>query len=235
MKSARVFSGDALMKIEPLRDTFEEDKKNFPKDCVYEADMEAIRSLNKQIAARPEVWGNGLWPDDESERIAKCIAKECEELNPQILRAAFIPNDQLVMINAFTEDFDIGVVSDMLMAADNWFGCKITLDELGKREGITFGEFIGMIKERKASMPERFEEPRRKDDVSAEAIAQLEVYKKAGVARWLAPCLIFLILSSLMVYCICIRHPWGIVPALALCVIVLSWLYQKCARLAGRK
>ena len=72
------------MKIEPLRDTFEEDKKNFPKGYVYEADVEAIRSLNKQIAARPEVWGKGLWPDDESERIAKCIAKECKELNPQI-------------------------------------------------------------------------------------------------------------------------------------------------------
>ena len=220
------------MKIESLRDTFEEDKKNFPDGCVYEADMEAIRSLNKQIAARPEVWGSGLWPDDESERIAKCIAKECEELNPQILRAAFIPNDQLVMINAFTEDFDIGVVSDMLMAADSRFGCKITLEELGKREGITFGDFIGMVKARKTSMPEQFEEPRHKDEVSAESLAQLEVYKKAGVGCRLAPCLIILILVSLMVYCICIRHPWGIVPALALCGIGLSFLYQQCTRFA---
>ena len=226
---------ESRFRIEPLRDTFEEDKKNFSDCCVYEADMEAIRSLNRQIAARPEVWGNGLWPDDESERIAKCIAKECEELNPQILRAAFIPNDQLVMINAFTEDFDIGVVSDMLMAADNRFGCKITLDDLGKREGITFGDFIGMVKAQKTLMPEQFEEPRHKDDVSGEALAQLEVHKKAGAARRIAPCLIFLILSSLMVYCICIRHPWGIVPALALCVIGLSWLHQKCARLADRK
>ena len=220
------------MKIESLRDTFEEDKKNFPDGCVFEADMEAIRSLNKQIAARPEVWGNGLWPDDESEQIAKCIAKECEALNPQILRAAFIPNDQLAMINAFTEDFDIGVVSDMLMAADSWFGCKITLEELGKREGITFGDFIGMVKARKTSMPEQFEEPRHKDEVSAESLAQLEVYKKAGVGRRLASCLIILILVSLTVYCICIRHPWGIVPSLALCGIGLSYLYQKCARFA---
>ena len=148
------------MKVEPLRDTFEEDKKNFPKDCVYEADVEAIRSLNKQIAARPEVWGKGLWPDDESERIAKCIAKECANLNPQILRAAFIPTDQLSMINAFTEDFDIGVVSDMLMAADSWFGCKITLEELGKVEGITFGDFVGVIKQRKTSAAPSFERRR---------------------------------------------------------------------------
>ena len=217
------------MKIEPLRDTFEEDKKNFPKDCVYEADIEAIRSLNRQIAVRPEVWGSGLWPDDESERIAKCIAKECEELNPQILRAAFVPNDRLVMINAFTEDLDIGVVSDMLTAADSCFGCKITLEELGKKEGITFGDFIGMVKARKTSMPEQFEEPRHKDEVSAESLAQLEVYKKADVGWRLAPCLIILILVSLMVYCICIRHPWGIVPALALCGMGLSYLYQKCA------
>ena len=220
------------MKIEPLRDTFEEDKKNFPDGCVYEADVEAIRSLNKQIAARPEVWGNGLWPDDESERIAKCIAKECEELNPQILRAAFIPNDQLVMINAFTEDFDIGVVPDMLDAANSGFGCKITMEELGKREGITFGDFIGMVKERKTSMPEQVEEPRHKDEVSAESLAQLEVYKKTGVGRWLVPCLIILILVSLMLHCICIRHLWGIVPALTLCGIGLSFLYQKCARFA---
>ena len=30
----------------------------------------------------------------------------------------------------------------------------------------------------------------------------------------------------------CIRHPWGIVPALALCGISLSFLYQKCTRFA---
>ena len=57
------------MKIEPLRDTFEEDKKNFPDGCAYEADMEAIRSLNKQIAARPSPWGKGLWKNEETEKI----------------------------------------------------------------------------------------------------------------------------------------------------------------------
>ena len=216
-----------MIQIPPLRDTSGEDAKLFPKGCVYDFDAELIRSLNRQISKRPEVWGMGLWSDDTTEQIAKFFARFCEDTTPEIFRAAFVPEDPIALINSFDGSLGFGALSRMREAAETHFGCRhFTDDEVSALANQTFGDFVAVVKSRMTLTPSS-EEPRRKSDVSQEQLATLDAYKKATFWHVMIPWVVVLALLSLFTYSCYYRHLWAIVPGLSLCIIAVMFWIQR--------
>ena len=220
-----------MIQIPPLRDTSREDAKLFPKGCVYDFDAELIRSLNRQISKRPEVWGMGLWPDDMAEQIAKFFARFCEDTTPEIFRAAFVPEDPIALINSFDGCLGFGALSRMKDAAVMYFGCRpFTDEEVCMLANQTFGDFILAVRSRMAQMPSA-EEPRCKSDVSQARLDTLEVYEKESAWRRFAPWAIAFVLAAVFTYACYLRRMWAIVPGIALCIFgsvnSYSWIKTK--------
>lgn len=217
--------------IPPLRDTRREDEERFPKGCAYDFDDGLIRSLNRQISKRPEVWGVGLWPDDAAEQTAKFFARFCEDTTPAIFRAAFIPEDPIVLINSFDGCLGFGALSRMKDAAVTYFGCRpFTDEEVCALANQTFGDFVSAVRSRMTQTPP-LEEPRRKTEVSQEALDSLDICEKTTVWRVIIPWIVVLVLASLFAFACFLHHPWAIVPGLSLCiVVVMFWMQTKNAR-----
>lgn len=113
--------------------------------------VECLEKLNAQLAARPEVWGVGLWPDEESERIAHKLASSFD-LVCDIPVPAFIPADRIQVMNAL--EYEWGLFDYVLQWVESWYGCKIKIEELIDRPEMTFGEFVQLVRERKTCEPQ---------------------------------------------------------------------------------
>lgn len=63
--------------IKPLYDDVSMKKKTLFQRIVIKliGDIYLSRSLKKQLAMRPETWGLGLWPDEETKRVAIICAE----------------------------------------------------------------------------------------------------------------------------------------------------------------
>lgn len=206
------------VRILPLRDTNGEDQSKIPKDYVFDAEDMLVRNLNRQISSRPEVWGESVWPDDKTEQIAKFFARFCEDTTPAILRAAFVPEDPIVLINSFDGNLGFGVLSRMTDAAVIYFGCRhFTDEEISVLANQTFGDFVLAVKSRMTKMPP-LEEPRKKSEVRQELLDSLNVHKATTVWDVLIPLIVVFVLVGLFAYTCYIRHPWAIVPGAALCI-----------------
>ena len=75
-------------KIEPL-------KKGKVRHWPFTDVNEQSLRISEQLAARPNVWGVGLWPDEETER----IAQKCAEVlanNFGLTAFSFVPEDSLI-------------------------------------------------------------------------------------------------------------------------------------------
>ena len=143
------------MKIEPLKDTVNEGEKKRPWWSLWSLFHDPCsahsKSLNAQLAARPEVWGVGLWPDEESELIAHKLALSFD-LVADVPVPAFIPADCIQVMNAL--EYEWGLFGYVLQWVESWYGCKIKIEELIDRPEMTFGEFVQLVRERKTCEPQ---------------------------------------------------------------------------------
>ena len=71
-----------------------------------------VKSLEKQLARRPNVWGAGLWPDAETEDIARKCAGLIKPYGG-MLNDFLIPGDPLDMIAAFCGDGVKAILGDV--------------------------------------------------------------------------------------------------------------------------
>ena len=129
--------GKMRQAIEPLRnDSAEWRKKGFWRDLLgfFFTNSVLAWRLKQQLKARPNVWGIGLWPDAEHEKVAKICAEgfdfgyTCGTIN-------FIPDDPLNLIGdldaahdlcgaeaVFAIEFDLGLTIPDSALSDCTFG-----------------------------------------------------------------------------------------------------------------
>lgn len=138
--------------IEPLTRTYEETRKRLPwwRRMFYSRAVSHLTVLNRILAQRPPVWGVGLWPDPESEKIAKRLAESISEF-ADVPKPAFIPADLLSVINGLEDEW--GAVSYLLIGVEGLYGCKIDMEELLENPKMTFGDFVQIVKSRKTKSP----------------------------------------------------------------------------------
>ena len=130
------------VKIEPLRDDVAEwAAKSWWRGLLARMLGALVLELRlkKQLKDRPNVWGVGLWPDEETEEVAKVCAEafvfayDCER--------KFIPSDQVDMIENLDGCHDLcGHTAVVCIEKD--LKCKIPDSVLS---GCTFGEFVDAI------------------------------------------------------------------------------------------
>jgi len=116
-------------------------------DIFVNSEQEFVEQLRGQLSIRPEVWGVGLWPDDESEM----IARECSELFLEVwgLPVKMIPEDPLGGLAEYGEEM-FGWALDFL---ENEYACEIDWRELERKNVVTLAGLVAMIKERKGTKP----------------------------------------------------------------------------------
>lgn len=131
--------------IEPLSDSFLNTRPLGADRYEY-----YLADINRQLATRPEVWGVGLWPDAEIERVARGIAELWVSYG-DVKRAAFIPDDKLRIIDF--ADCEWGLVTSTLTGIEREFNCKIAVEELRCDSQMTFGDLARMVKEREGLNP----------------------------------------------------------------------------------
>ena len=139
-----------MSEIKPLDLSLVKGEKDVPWWKFYDPCKESLAELNRQLAARPEVWGVGLWPDEESEKIAKSLAESLND-TVDVPVPALIPLDSMEAINAL--DLEWEMVTMLLAEVQGRYGCKIDIKEISARPNMTFGEFVAMVKERKGEAP----------------------------------------------------------------------------------
>lgn len=135
------------LQIAPLDDAFVT-KFCFSRFSFY------YRELKKQLLKRPNVWGVGLWPDEETESIAKKVAERISESACTELKA-FIPQDKLSTIELL--DYEWGAVTHALPSINYEFDCSLDVDKLTAQNVETFGDLVEVVKSRRGEgqkMPE---------------------------------------------------------------------------------
>ena len=133
------------MKIEPLRGMCDEKCPFYRSETGFARDL-----LLRQCARRPDVWGVGLWPDEESENVAKVIAHLFEE-DDKNLRAAFVPADPMNVL----VDYNLAIGGfELLPIVFRKFDCCVEEKEFAAQPNMTFGEFVALIVARKRRMPD---------------------------------------------------------------------------------
>lgn len=133
------------MKIGPLRGMRDEKCPFYRSEAGFARDV-----LLRQCARRPEVWGVGLWPDEESEDVAKVVAHLFEE-DDKNLRAAFVPADPMNVL----VDYNLAIGGfELLPIVFRKFDCCVEEKEFAAQPNMTFGEFVALIVARKRRMPD---------------------------------------------------------------------------------
>lgn len=70
--------GKTMQAIKPLYDDVDKWANDNWRRCLkalFSRDLALAQCLKEQLKARPNVWGKGLWPDAESEAVAKICAE----------------------------------------------------------------------------------------------------------------------------------------------------------------
>ena len=117
---------------------------SMPKEDFY------FEELNRQVLARPIVWGVGLWGDEETEEVAKKIASliylhGCFEAD------SFVPSDSMGLI-------DFGGVGGSLFyylfpIIEDEFKCRLYFEMMKLDSRLTFGEFVEKIMKVRGTCP----------------------------------------------------------------------------------
>ena len=130
------------MNIEPLRDDVAEwAAKSWWRGVLSSLFRDDVleRRLKQQLKDRPKVWGIGLWPDEETEEVAKVCADAIEFAYD--CERKFIPADPIDMIGNLDGSHDLyGHMAVACIEKD--LNCTIPDSVLS---GCTFGEFVEAI------------------------------------------------------------------------------------------
>jgi len=123
-----------------------------------------VRSVRRQIKARPNTRGVGLWPDAETEKIAERCAEIFEgRIGGMTLN--LIPEDPMSMIDALSVGLDLQDMHALIDIEDEF---RCALDDC--YHDMTFGEFVAQVKATAGTRPPR--------DIKAERIGCLLVLLK---------------------------------------------------------
>ena len=98
------------------------------------------KSIKRQLKARSEVWGVGLWPDERLEKAAKKIALIFEE--QYAMSPCFIPDDPFSLIAGYRDDLD---PVDARQAIEEGFQCLIPDDVFDKEPDMTYRRFVEIV------------------------------------------------------------------------------------------
>ena len=97
-------------------------------------------SIKRQLKARPEVWGVGLWPDDRLETMAKKIAQIFEE--EYSMPSRFVPDDPLRFIGGYRDDLE---PCEVVSAIEEEFECKLPDELVDKDPDMTYRRFVEIV------------------------------------------------------------------------------------------
>ena len=131
------------VKIEPLRDDVLERHPFGGVKHLGFIDLKGWllhKSIKRQLQARPEVWGVGLWPDERFEATAKKIAQIFEE--QYAMPACFIPDDPFFLIAGYRDDLD---PVEARQATEEEFQCLIPDDVFDKEPDMTYRRFVEIV------------------------------------------------------------------------------------------
>lgn len=98
------------------------------------------RAIRQQLKSRQNVWGIGLWQDEDTEKVARqCAEIFGEELG---LPAVFIPDDSIWLLIKYDDD-GVQLACEVMM---DEFGCEIDWQKLNGRKLLTFGDMVAIAK-----------------------------------------------------------------------------------------
>lgn len=134
---------DLVMKIAPLRDDVLEHHPFWGVKHLGFIDLKGWllhKSIKRQLKARSEVWGVGLWSDDRLEAAAKKIAQIFEE--QYAMPARFVPDDPFSLIVGYRDDLD---PVEARQAIEEEFQCLIPDDVFDKEPDMTYRRFVEIV------------------------------------------------------------------------------------------
>ena len=138
----KCFQGSDLMTIEPLKDDVAEwAAKSWWRGllaCLFRDDV-LERRLKQQLKDRPNVWGVGLWPDDEHEEVAKVCAEALEYAYD--CERKFIPSDPINMIDNLDGCHDL-CGHEAVVCIESDLNCTVPDSVL---RDCTFGELVDAV------------------------------------------------------------------------------------------
>ena len=98
------------------------------------------KSIKRQLKARSELWGVGLWSDERLETEAKKIAQIFEE--QYAMPARFVPDDPFSLIVGYRDDLD---PVEARQAIEEEFQCLIPDDVFDKDPDMTYRRFVEIV------------------------------------------------------------------------------------------
>ena len=132
--------------------------RNHPIQHSAYYDWEAERQIKKRLTERGNVWGIGLWPDAETEKVARQCAEIFEE-QFGLPNSSLIPDDSVMVLQTRGDGLD---ACEAVEALEDAFGCVIDGEELGKiRENgdVFFKDVVAAVLETRGTKPVKYPPP----------------------------------------------------------------------------
>ena len=124
----------------------------------FHYDWEAGRQIKKRLTERGNVWGIGLWPDAETEKVARQCAEIFEE-EFGLPNSSLIPDDSVMVLQTRGDGLD---ACEAVVALEDAFGCVINGEKLGKiRENgdVFFKDVVAAVLETRGTKPVKHPPP----------------------------------------------------------------------------
>ena len=124
----------------------------------FHYDWEAGRQIKARLTERGNVWGIGLWPDAETEKVARQCAEIFEE-EFGLPNSSLIPDDSVMVLQTRGDGLD---AYEAVVALEDTFGCVIDGEKLGKiRENgdVFFKDVVAAVLETRGTKPVKHPPP----------------------------------------------------------------------------
>ena len=124
----------------------------------FHYDWEVGRQIKKRLTERGNVWGIGLWPDAETEKVARQCAEIFEE-QFGLPNSSLIPHDSVMVLQTWGDGLD---ACEAVEALEDACGCVIDGEKLGKiREtgDVFFKDVVATVWETRGTKPVKHPPP----------------------------------------------------------------------------
>ena len=124
----------------------------------FHYDWEVGLQIKKRLTERGNVWGIGLWPDAETEKVARQCAEIFEE-EFGLPNSSLIPDDSVMVLQTRGDGLD---ACEAVEALEDAFGCVIDGENLGKiREDgdVFFKDVVAAVLETRGTKPVKHPPP----------------------------------------------------------------------------
>lgn len=124
----------------------------------FHYDWEAGRQIKARLTDRGNVWGIGLWPDAETEKVARQCAEIFEE-QFGLPNSSLVPDDSVMVLQTWGDGLD---ACEAVVALEDAFGCVIDGEKLGKiRENgdVFFKDVVAAVLETRGTKPVKHPPP----------------------------------------------------------------------------